>query len=169
MKYAYLLLLLAAPAYSCEMFATVGKTTPSANTQPIGVAGIGCRFETEHHKFDIQALWVGEAELYDGALRDDGFPLVTVAEVWQFKRKFLRATPEFHAGLGLKEADRCAYNGETNCNRRMPLPFSFHFGVGLEWRRARLQLFHDSNNAMDRGEEKKNLGVTWLTLTGRFN
>ena len=153
-------------ANACELFADIGKTTPGEHTQPIGVAGVGCRFDG---KYDVTLQWVGEAELYDGQLRDDGFPLLTVARVFQpFDRKFLRGEVELYWGLGIKEADRCAYNGETNCNRRMPLPLNAHFGVGLEWSAMRLKLLHDSNNAMDYGPEKKNLGITWLTMEYRF-
>lgn len=167
MKALALLAILFSPiAYSCELHGDVGKTTPSQHTQPIGVVGVGCRFD---HKYDVTLHWIGEAELYDGALRDDGFPLLTVARVWEYKsRRLFGGTPELHWGLGIKGADRCAYNGEENCNRRMPLPFSFHSGAGLSWKDMRLLLFHDSNNALDHGPEKKNLGVTWLTLEYRF-
>lgn len=168
MNYAYLLglLALAPSAQSCELFATVGKTTPAAQTQPVGVAGVGCRLD---NKVDVTLWWVAEADLFDGAHTDPAYALLTISHVWQFERKFLRGTPELQMGLGLKESETCDYNGHLNCNRRQPLPFSFHFGAGLEWRAVRLQLFHDSNNAMDEGEEAKNRGITWLTLTHRFN
>ena len=64
--------------------------------------------------------------------------------------------PTWAMGIALKGADRCAYNGEVDCNRRLPLPVNFHFGLGVEWSAVRLELLHQSNNAMDRGPEKKN-------------
>lgn len=164
--FLWLALLAFQPANGCEMFGDIGKTTPSANTQPVGVMGVGCRFDD---KYDVALQWVGEAELYDGAVRDDGFPLLTVARVFKpFDGKFLGSTFELYWGLGFKESDRCAYNGELNCNRRMPLPVNAHFGFGFEWSAMRLKALHDSNNAMDYGPENKNLGITWLTLEYRF-
>lgn len=165
-----LILALGSTANACEGFATVGKALPSSSQDSVGIAGVGCRFDTGRHLVDASLLWVGEASLYDGALRDDAYPLLTVSGVWQLDRwRFLGGVPELYAGLGFKEADRCAYNGESNCNRRQPLPWSFHFGFGWQWREGRVQVLHDSNNSMDWGPEAKNLGLTWLTLTKRFN
>jgi hypothetical protein len=156
------LLIVSNVSNACQPFGDIGKTTPSGGSQPYGIAGLGCRFED---KYDVTLQWVGEAELYDGQLREAGFPLLTVSRVFQpFEHKLFGGTPEFYWGVGIKGADRCAYNGELSCNRRLPLPLNAHFGLGLHWNAMSLKLLHDSNNAMDHGEEKKNLGVTWLTL-----
>ena len=149
--------------YACDAFVTVGKTTPSADLQPVGVAGVGCRFE----KYDVQLLYVAEAK-GEGIVHGP-YVLATVARYWQLERRVFGGKIELHAGLGFKESETCDFNHDLNCNRRQPLPFSFHFGVGASWKYARLQLFHDSNNAMDDGPEAKNLGITWLTLTRPFN
>lgn len=162
-------LLLALPAGACEPYTTVGKTLPGKGSTPVGVAGLGCRFDSAYGKYDVQAIYVAEQDLYDGALTDPGYPMLTVNAVYQpVSWHVLGGTPELYWGNGFKSADRCAYNGETHCSRRQPLPFSFHFGGGIEWRRVRLQLLHDSNNAMDYGPEAKNRGITWLTIVARF-
>lgn len=161
-----LLCTLTAPVLSCETFVSAGKTPPSSGSgESAGIASLGCRF---HGKYDIELHYIGATRIYAGTLEQRGFPLFTVARVYHFAPRFLGAHPEVYAGIGLKSADRCAYNGEDDCNRRMPLPWSFHFGAGLEWSAVRLRLLHDSNNAMDSGPEKKNLGVTWLSLALRF-
>lgn len=162
-------LLLALPAGACEPFTTTGKTLPGKGSEPVGVAGLGCRFDSAYGKYDLSAVYVADQKLYDGALTDPGYPLLTINAVYQpFKHHVFGGTPELYWGNGFKSADRCAYNGESHCNRRQPLPFSFHFGAGIEWSRARLQLLHDSNNAMDYGPEAKNRGITWLTIVARI-
>ena len=141
---------------------TVGKTPSTRSAESTGIAGLGCRFG----KYDVQAVYVASTRLYGTDFEDKGFAFVSVARYWRLeKHKLLGGIPEVYWGLGFKGADRCDYNGESDCNRRMPLPVSFHFGAGLAWKNARIQLLHDSNNAMDYGSEKKNLGITWLTLT----
>lgn len=169
-RFALLALLctLTAPVLSCETFVSAGKTPPSmggTGTESAGLASLGCRF---HGKYDLELHYAGPVWIYDHAKEERGFLLLTVARVYHFEPKFLGAHPELYAGIGLKEAERCQFNGDENCNRRMPLPGSFHFGAGLEWSAVRIRLLHDSNNAMDHGTEKKNLGVTWLSLTLRF-
>ena len=162
-------LVFAHKAHACEPFTTTGKTVPAKGSEPVGVAGLGCRFDTAYGMYDLSAVYVAEQKLYNGALRDPGYPLLTINAVYQpFEHKLFGGTPELYWGNGFKEADRCAYNGESHCNRRQPLPYSFHFGAGLEWSRIRLQLLHDSNNAMDWGPEAKNRGITWLTIVKRF-
>lgn len=158
-----LLLAMCHSALACDVFATVGKTTPSAGLQPVGVAGVGCRFE----KYDVQLLYVAEADA--PGLTHKPYLLATVARYWQFERKLWGGRPEIHWGLGFKESETCDFNHDADCNRRQPLPFSFHFGAGLSWKYARLHLFHDSNNAMDESPEAKNLGITWLTISRPFN
>lgn len=165
-RLALLALFFAAPAFGCETFISAGKTPPSSGSgESAGIASVGCRF---NGKYDLELHYIGATRIYNGTYPQRGFPLLSVARVYHFEPRFLGAHPELYAGLGLKSADRCAHNGEDDCNRRMPLPWSFHFGAGLEWSAVRIRLLHDSNNAMDSGPEKKNLGVTWLSLALRF-
>lgn len=151
---------------ACEAYASVGKVDFGADSEIVGIASVGCRW---NHKVDASISWVGESKIYDGQVTIPQFPILSIARVWEYENtRWLGAQPGLLMGLTLKEADRCDYNGELKCNRKLPLPFAFHFGAELSWEDIRLQLYHDSNDALDYGPEKKNLGLNWLTLTYRF-
>lgn len=147
-----------------EFHVSAGKITPAGKGAITGIASIGYRGA----KYDITAAYAAQSSVYTKDTKVPAFAQVSVSRVWVYDRHLLGARPEFLMGLSFKGADRCAYNGEVDCNRRVPLPVNFHFGVGLEWKAIRIELFHDSNNAMDRGPEKKNLGMNWLNLTYRM-
>lgn len=144
-----------------EFYAAAGKIAPTGGGDITGTAAIGYRTA----KYDFMATYAAPSEVYDDA-PVPGFAMLSVSRVFTFKARRW-GTPVALVGLSLKGADRCAYNGEVECNRRLPLPVNFHFGVGIEWPAFRLELYHDSNNALDSGPEKKNLGLNWLTLQYR--
>lgn len=160
-KLLLFMLLYGAQASACDAFMNVGKTPESVSTESTGIAGLGCRFK----HYDVTLQYVAEVRMYNKALTDPAYGMLTIARYWNFENhKLFGAHPELYWGMGFKGADRCSYNGELNCSRRQPLPYSFHFGAGLEWKALRLQFLHDSNNAMDYGPEKKNFGITWLQV-----
>lgn len=168
MKKLWIFLALLAASWNlgaCELYGSVGKSSLRADSKVVGIASVGCRW---NHKVDASISWVGENKIYNGQITIPAFPILSVARVWEYDVNWLGAKPGLLMGLTLKEADRCAYNGEIKCNRRLPLPFAFHFGAELAWTDIRIQLYHDSNDALDYGPEKKNLGLNWLTLTYRF-
>jgi hypothetical protein len=160
---ALLLITFANRSHAAEIEMDVGKTFMGAQDKAGGIAGLGIRGS----KYDVTLWYVGETTIYDESLPQRAFPLLTVSRVWRSERH-LGARWEGIIGLGIKSADRCDYNGELNCNRKMPLPISFHFGLGAEFKDLRIELYHDSNDALDTGPEKKNLGLNWMTLTYRI-
>lgn len=148
-----------------EGYIAAGKTTPVKGARPVGVVSIGRRT----HKYDIAATYVSEAVMYSGTVRSPRFAMLSVSRAFEFQTvPFLRGYPTALVGLSFKGSDRCAHNGESDCDRRMPLPVNFHFGLGVTWQQFRIELYHDSNNATDYGPEKKNLGLNWLSLVYRL-
>lgn len=168
MRHLYLflaMLALSCSSYACEPFASVGKTTPGADAAVVGIASVGCRFQ---EKYDLMASWVSSTSIYNGQVQIPAFPILSIARVWSYDVHWFGAKPGLAMGLTFKAADRCDYDGELKCNRRLPLPFAYHWGAELQWTDIRVQLYHDSNDAMDYGPEKKNLGLNWLVITYRF-
>lgn len=163
-KLLFVLAVFAAPVGAGEWHASAGKILPTGKGEVTGIGSIGYRGE----KYDVTLLYAAQSSVYTPDTRVPEFVMLSVSRAWTYDAKFLGANPTFLMGLSFKGSDRCAYNGEVDCNRRLPLPVNFHFGVGLEWQAIRVELFHDSNNAMDHGPEKKNLGMNWLTLTYRI-
>jgi hypothetical protein len=161
-----LLCTLTGPVLSCDWSASAAKTIPTQNATSTGIAAVGARCASKSGRvYDLTLSYVNEMEPFSKR-----FPMLSVSRVWygQPKRWLLGGTPEGLVGLTLKGADRCAYNGEVDCNRNLPLPVNFHFGVGVVYKDFRITLYHDSNNHLDHGPEKKNRGLNWASLTYRF-
>ena len=149
---------LAAPAFSCEITAGPGAVVRLSEGRSGGMFTVGCVFE---EKWEVRAYWIGEQRIYNDSIRIDAFPAVSVSRLWTFREgKFFR--PVLGMGVMLKGADRCRYNGELNCNRILPLPFGFLPTVGAKFGDVLITLGHASNNSLDWGPEKKNLGLDHL-------
>lgn len=155
---ALLLAGLSAPAFSCDVTAGPGKVLRYSEGDTGGLATVGCIF---HEKWDVRLYWVGEQRLYDDQVRIDAYPAASVSRLWMF-RDGKRFQPVLGMGLLIKGAQRCRYNGEINCNRQLPLPFAFLPTVGFKWGDILITLGHASNNSLDWGPEKKNLGLDHL-------
>jgi hypothetical protein len=149
-------------AKAAEFHVSAGKVTPVGKGAITGVASIGVR-----GKYDLTLSYFAPGSVYGPTIPVPGYFQASISRAWVYDVHFLGARPTFLMGVSFKGADRCAYDGEVDCNRRVPLPANFHFGVGLEWKAIRIELFHDSNDAMDSGPEAKNLGSNWLNLTYR--
>lgn len=148
-----------------EWHGDVGKVMKVGGGEVTGMAGVGYRGD----KYDVTLTYFAPGSVYTPDTPVPAWVQLSATRVFRYDWTFLGGHPELGLGLSFKSADRCAYNGEVDCNRRVPLPVNFHFVAGMEWDAVRIELFHDSNNAMDWGDEKKNLGVNWLTLSYRFN
>lgn len=147
-----------------EPYLAAGKTV-GGGYDPVGTATLGLHGA----KYDVSVTRIAEAPLYGGPTITHAITMATVARHWTWEdRSVLWGHPTALVGVSFKSADRCNKDGEVNCDRRMPLPWAFHFGLGLEWSQFRVVLYHDSNNCMDSGPEKKNLGVNWLSLQYRI-
>lgn len=148
-------------ATSIEPYLAVGKVVTK---DPNGVVTLGLR----GRKYDVAVHHFSEAHIYNGTTKIPAHQLLTLSRHWEWQETpFLGGYPTALLGVGLKGADRCKRNHEADCNRRLPLPFSFHFGLGVTWDQLRIELYHDSNNNMDYGEERKNQGVNWLSIVYR--
>lgn len=155
---ALLLAGLSAPAFSCDVTAGPGAVVRMSEGRSGGLFTVGCIF---HEKWDLRAYWVGEQRIYHDAIAIDGFPALSISRMWVFRDgKFFR--PVLSMGVMLKGADRCKYNGETNCNRMLPLPFGFLPAIGAKFGDVLITIGHASNDSLDWGPEKKNLGFDHL-------
>jgi hypothetical protein len=152
---ALLLVGLCAPALSCEITAGPAAVIRLSEGRSGGAFTVGCIF---HESWEVRAYWIGEQRIYNDQIRIDAFPAISVSKLWTFREgKFFR--PVLGMGLMLKGADRCRYNGEINCNRILPLPFGFLPTVGAKFGDVLVTFGHASNNSLDYGPEKKNLGL----------
>jgi hypothetical protein len=120
------------------------------------MGSVGCIFDD---KYVVKLQWVGEQRIYGGQLVMEPYPMLTAARLFTWRDgKLFR--PFIGLGFSLKEAQRCHFNGDLNCNRQLPLPFAFYASVGMRWGDdIVLTLGHDSNSSLDRGDEAKNLGL----------
>jgi len=161
MRSVMLFLILAAgafaPAHACDITAGPGAVVRYSEGQTGGVASVGCVAS----KWEVRLWYVGEQRLYHGSISVDGYPALSASRLWTF-REGRRIEPILGVGLLVKGADRCAYDGETNCNRQLPLPFAFLATAGVRVGDVVFTLFHASNSSLDHGAEKKNLGLDGL-------
>lgn len=155
---ALLLAGLVAPAYSCEITAGPGAVVRMSEGKSGGLFTVGCIFD---ERWELRAYWVGEQRIYHEQLTIDAFPALSISRLWLFREgKFFR--PVLGMGLMVKGADRCSYDGETKCNRMLPLPFAFLPTIGAKFGDVLVTLGHASNDSLDHGPEKKNLGFDHL-------
>lgn len=164
-----LALLLSAHAGACELSASVGKQLvpyAAANKEILGpgMVTVGCRYE---HKVDFEAYWFGEQTTKYPGFVLKSYGGIGISRIWESDHHWF-GVAEFKAGLFFKNSDRCKFNGDVDCNRRVPLPVSFLFGAGLTYHDWRIQIGHISNDALDHGPEAKNLGQNFARLTYRF-
>lgn len=160
MRYVIVSLILAAcaPAHACDLTLGPGAVVRYGEGQTGGMASLGCIFDTRYGQFEVRGYWIGEQRIYDDSLRIKAFPAISFSKLWTF-REGKRFQPVLGFGILLKGAQRCHYNGDTDCNRIMPLPFGFLPTVGLRYKDSLLfTLGHASNDSLDWGPEKKNLG-----------
>lgn len=155
---AVLLAGLATPAFSCEITAGPGAVVRLAEGKSGGLATVGCIF---NEKWDVRAYYFGEQRIYGETIVIDGFAALSASRLWMF-REGKRFRPVLGVGLVVKESNRCHYNGDTDCNRMMPLPFGFLATAGFKWGDVLVTIGHASNSGLDYGPEKKNLGVDHL-------
>lgn len=153
-----LLVLFAAPAISCDLTAGPGAVVRLSEGKSGGLFTVGCIFD---EKWEVRGYWIGEQRIYHGEIVIDAFPAVSVSKLWMF-REGKRFRPLLGMGVMLKGADRCRYNGETNCNRMLPLPFGFLPMIGAKVGDVLITISHASNDGLDWGPEKKNLGFDHL-------
>lgn len=152
-------------AFGAEWHFAAAKTIPTKNAESTGILALGLRGD----RYDVTLSYVNETTLYGGAADVPSFAMLSVSRVWRFTdTRLLGGIPTALVGLSLKGADRCAKEGEVDCNRVLPLPAAFHFGAGVEWGEFRIELYHDSNNHLDYGPEKKNRGLNWISLQKRW-
>lgn len=148
-------LLVAAPAFSCELIAGPGKVVRYSEGDTGGMASVACVF---NERWEIAAYWIGEQRLYHETVRIDSYPAVSFSKLWTFREgKLIR--PFLGMGLMVKGAQRCHYDGDLDCNRQMPLPFGFLPAAGVWLGPIRISAGHASNDGLDWGPEKKNLGL----------
>lgn len=161
MKHLMLALLLAgiaAPAFACDLTAGPGAVVRLTEGKSGGLATVGCIFDK---KWELRAYWIGEQRLYDDRVVIDAFPAVSVSKLWTF-REGKRIQPILGVGLMFKGSQRCRFDGDINCNRLLPLPYSFLATAGVKLGDVLITLGHASNASLDWGPEKKNLGLDHL-------
>lgn len=145
----------AAPAFSCDITAGPGAVVRLAEGKSGGLASVGCVFKD---KWSLRAWYVGEQRIYDETVVIDGYLALSASKLWMF-RDGKRIRPMIGLGLLLKGSQRCHYNGDTDCNRQLPLPFCFLMELGVKVGDIVVTAFHCSNSSLDYGPEKKNLGL----------
>lgn len=152
---ALLLAGIAMPAMSCELLAGPGKVVRYSEGETGGMASVACVFGG---KWELAAYWIGEQRIYHDEVRLDPYPAISASKVWTFREgKFFR--PFLSMGVLVKGAQRCHYDGDINCNRQLPLPFGFLPAAGVWIGPVRFTAGHASNDSLDHGPEKKNLGL----------
>lgn len=144
-----------APAFSCDVTAGPGGVVRYSEGQTGGLASIGCVFG---EKWELRAWWIGEQRIYEETVVIDAYPALSASKLWMW-REGKRVQPMLGVGLLVKGSQRCHYNGDTNCNRQLPLPFCFLTQAGLKLGDTVFTVFHCSNSSLDYGPEKKNLGL----------
>lgn len=146
-----------APAFSCALTAGPGAVVRLSEGKSGGLFTVGCVAE----KWEVRAYYIGEQRIYGGQVVIGDYPAISASRLWTFRegRKF---SPILGVGVLAKGSQRCRYNGDTNCNRMMPLPFAFLVTAGFRWGDVLITLGHASNASLDHGEEKKNLGMDHL-------
>lgn len=144
-----------APAFSCELVAGPGKVVRYSEGGTGGMASVACIFDD---KWEIAAYWIGEQRIYDETVVIDAYPALSFSKIWTF-REGKKFRPFLGMGLLVKGAQRCHYNGDLDCNRQLPLPFAFLPAAGVWIGPVRVTAGHGSNNSLDWGPEKKNLGL----------
>jgi len=152
---AFLILFACAPAHACELVAGPGKVVRYSEGETGGMASVACVF---HDKWEVAAYWIGEQRIYNETVKIESYPAISFSKLWTF-REGKRIRPFLGMGLMLKGAQRCHYNDDLNCNRQMPLPFGFLPSAGVWLGPVRLTVGHASNDSLDWGPEKKNLGL----------
>lgn len=111
--------------------------------------------------WEYRAFYFGQQRIYDGLLKIEPYWGVAASKVWTFRDgKLFR--PYLSMGVMLKESQRCTYNGDVDCNRLTPLSWCLLPRAGFYLGDAKFELGHCSNNSMDWGPEKKNLGQDYL-------
>lgn len=148
---------LSAPAFSCDFTAGPGAVVRLSEGKSGGLFTMGCVAKT----WEVRAYYIGEQRIYDGQIVISGYPAISASRLWTF-REGSKFQPILGVGILAKGSQRCQYNGDTNCNRMMPLPFAFLATVGVKWGDVLITLGHASNASLDHGEEKKNLGMDHL-------
>jgi hypothetical protein len=140
---------------STDVTAGPGAVVRVAEGKSGGLATVGF---IVNDKWDLRAYYVGEQRIYEETVIIDAFPAVSASRLWTFRdgRNF---RPFLGVGLMVKGAQRCHYNGDTDCNRMMPLPFGFLATAGFRWGDVLITIGHASNSGLDYGPEKKNLGL----------
>jgi hypothetical protein len=148
---------LAAPAFSCDITAGPGKVVRYSEGETGGLATIACVSK----KWEVRAYWIGEQRIMNETLRIDAYPAISASRLWTF-REGKRIQPILGIGLMLKPSQRCHYDGDVACNRQMPLPFGFLTTAGVKIGDILISIGHASNDSLDYGPEKKNLGLDHL-------
>jgi hypothetical protein len=152
---ALLLAGLCAPAFSCDLLAGPGKVVRYSEGETGGMASVACVF---HDRWEVAGYWIGEQRIYNDQVRIAAYPAVSFSKLWTF-REGKRFRPFLGMGLLVKGAQRCHYDGDLNCNRQLPLPYAFFPTAGFWIGPVRITAGHASNDSLDWGPEKKNLGL----------
>ena len=77
-------------------------------------------------------------------------------------REGRRIQPFASFGAMLKKSERCDFDGDLDCNRVVPLPFCFLSTLGARIGDVLITVSHCSNDGLDSGPEKKNLGEDFI-------
>ena len=142
-------------ANACELLAGPGKVIRYSEGETGGMASVACVFGD---KWELAGYWIGEQRIYHDTVRIDSYPAFSASKLWTWREgKLIR--PFLGMGLIVKGAQRCHYNGDINCNRQLPLPFGFLPSAGVWIGPVRITAGHASNDSLDWGPEKKNLGL----------
>jgi hypothetical protein len=151
---ALLLAGIATPASSCDVTLGPGSVVRYSEGRTGGLASVGCVAKT----WEVRGWWIGEQRIYDGAAVIEAYPALSASRLWRF-REGKRFEPILGFGLLAKGAQRCAHDGELDCNRQVPLPFCFLVQAGARIGDTLWTAFHCSNAGLDHGPEAKNLGL----------
>ena len=161
---AALFLLVYGYANACDWTAGVGQSRRLTDGKTGAVGSVACLI---NEKWDLRLNYFGEQRIYEDTLVIKPYATISASRVWLFRdgRNF---RPLLSVGIALKEAARCHYNGDVNCNRLTPLSFCFLTRAGFHIGDLVVSLNHCSNAGFDYGPEKKNLGQDFVLVELHF-
>ncbi len=159
-----LVLLATAANAECELTAGPGASIRLSEGRSGGVFSAGCSLKD---RWELRLFYFGEQRIYNDLLTVDAYAAVGGARTWVW-RDGKKIRPYLGTGLIAKEAQRCHFNGDIDCNRITPLPFCFWAFAGVRLWDVDISLNHCSNASLDYGPEKKNLGQDFLLAQLRF-
>lgn len=160
-----LFILLCNTSQACDFTAGPGKVFRVSEGEVGGFFTAAC---VVREKYEVRAFYFAEQRIYGETVHIKPFFAVSFSRLWEFREGHI-VRPMLGLGLLFKQQQQCHFDGDLDCNRLLPLWYAFGATVGVRFGDSiQLTAGHFSNNSMDRGAEKKNLGLDGVRLEARF-